>query len=110
MNWTPCPAPIVADVIRWKEAIWAAPGKKRGSKAAIIGEQLVTAEVKSLGDFLQLHVRAIEVLHIEDFKKPATPVNVGDNVKRKKTTIARGDCHRLLWSDESARIAVSGKL
>ena len=109
MNWLPCPAPIVADVIRWQEAIWAAPAKKRGSKATIIGEQLITAEVKALGEYLQLHVRAIEVLRIEEFKKPGTPVKVGDNIKRKKTTITRGECHRLLWSDETAREAVARK-
>ena len=86
-----------------------AEAKKRGSKATIIGEQLITAEVKALGEYLQLHVRAIEVLRIEEFKKPGTPVKVGDNIKRKKTTITRGECHRLLWSDETAREAVARK-
>ena len=39
MSWTPCSQPIVADVIRWKEPIWAPPSRKRG-KPDRIGEQL----------------------------------------------------------------------
>lgn len=106
MTWTPCPSPITADVIRWKEPIWAAPNKKRG-KPDKIGEQILTAEVKGLGDFLQLHVRAVEVLTLDAGAKAPPGVKVGDNVRRKKSTIERGDCHRLLWSDESARAKVT---
>ncbi|MCE9507796.1 MAG: hypothetical protein K8R48_05700 [Alphaproteobacteria bacterium] len=102
MTWIHCPSPIVADVIRWHEPIWAAPTKKRG-KPDQIGEQVVTAEVKALGDFLQLQVRTVEVLSLDDGAKPPPGVKVGDSLRRKKSTIDRGDCHRLLWSDESAR-------
>ena len=108
MSWTPCPSPIVADVIRWKEPIWAAPTKKRG-KPDKIGEQILTAEVKGLGDFLQLHVRAVEVLSLDAGAKAPPGVNVGDNVRRKKSTIERGECQRLLWSDEGARVSVRQK-
>ena len=104
MTWTPCPSPIVADVIRWKETIWKPP-RKKGGKPFGIGEQLVTAEVRGLGDFLQLQVRAVEVLKLDDGEKPPG-LTVAESIRRKKTTIVRGGCERLLWSDESARAAV----
>jgi hypothetical protein len=101
MTWTPCPSPIVADVIRWKETIWKASKRKSG-KPVSIGEQMVTAEVNSLGDYLQLHVRAVETLALDEGAK--TPgMTVAESIRRKKTTIMRGGCERLLWRDESAR-------
>lgn len=106
MNWIPCPSPIVADVIRWKEPIWAPPSRKR-AKPDRIGEQLITAETIALGDYLQLHVRAAEQLSLKDgYETKVVKVKPGDNIKRKKSTIERGDCQRLLWSDEGARAAV----
>lgn len=110
MTWTLCPSPIVADVIRWKEPIWAPPAGKRGKPAAI-GEQMITAETIALGNYLQLHVLAVEQLSLKDgyerkYETKVIKVKVGDNIKRKKSTIERGDCHRLLWSDETARAAV----
>lgn len=93
MNWTPCANPAVADIIRWKEPVWAEPNKKRG-KPDQIGEQLLTAEVKAVGDYLELHVRAVEVLSLDEGKKDTAKVKAGDHVKRKKSTIERGDCHR----------------
>ncbi|TAL35534.1 MAG: hypothetical protein EPN97_07095 [Alphaproteobacteria bacterium] len=101
-TWTPCPSPAVADVIRWKEPIWAAPNKKRG-KPDRIGEQMLTAEVKALGDFLQLHVRAVETLSLDEGAIAPPGVKPGDSVRRKISTIERGECQRLLWPDEDAR-------
>lgn len=108
MAWTSCNTPLVADVIRWKEPIWV-KGGKRNSKPQKIGEQVVTAEVMALGDYLQLHIRAVDVLSIEITKRPPPKLTVGDNIKRKKTTIARGNCERLLWSDETARAVVAAQ-
>lgn len=103
MAWTPCTAPIVADVIRWKEPIWAAPRRKRG-KPDRIGEQTLTAEVLAVGEYLQLHIRAVEKISLEEgASKPALTVKVGDTVKRKKSTIERGNTERLLWSEEDVR-------
>ena len=93
MKWTPCSAPIVADIIRWQEPIWAAPTQKRG-KPDKIGEQILTAEVKALGDFLQLHIQTVEVLSLDEGAIPPPGVKAGDHVRRKISTIERGDCHK----------------
>ncbi|MEZ0224468.1 MAG: hypothetical protein ACAH83_07945 [Alphaproteobacteria bacterium] len=92
-TWTPCTSPAVADVIRWKEPIWAAPNKKRG-KPDQIGEQILTAEVKALGDLLELHVRAVEVLSLDAGVKAPPGVKAGDNVRRKQSTLERGECQK----------------
>lgn len=92
-TWTPCPSPVVADVIRWKEPIWAAPNKKRG-KPDQIGEQILTAEVKALGDSLQLRVRTVETLSLDAGATAPPGVKAGDNVRRKKSTLERGECQK----------------
>jgi hypothetical protein len=92
-TWTPCTSPAIADVIRWKEPIWAAPNKKRG-KPDKIGEQLLTAEVKALGDVLELHIRAVEVLSLDAGAQAPPGVKAGDNVRRKISTIERGECQK----------------
>lgn len=93
MTWTPCKSPAVADIIRWKEPIWAAPNKPRG-KPDQIGEQLLSAEVKAIDEYLELQIQSVEVLSIDKSEKSSSNVKVGDQVKRKKSTIERGDCHR----------------
>ena len=93
MNWKPCPAPAVDDVIRWKEPLWAAPTRKRGMPDKI-GEQMLTARVVSIGDTLGLQVTEIEVLALDDGAQPPGGVKVGEHVKRKKSTIERGECER----------------
>ncbi len=94
MNWTPCPKPKVGDVIRWKEPLWAAPTKKRGKRDKV-GEQMLTAEVKTLGDSLELHIREIEVLSVDAGATPPPGVKIGDTVRRKKSTIELGGAERL---------------
>ena len=94
MNWKPCPAPAVGDVIRWKEPLWAAPTQRRG-KPDQIGEQLLTAEVKALGEVVQLEVREVEVLAVDDGAQAPQGVKPGDSIKRKTSTLERGDCQRL---------------
>ena len=93
MNWTPCPKPKAGDVIRWKEPLWAAPTKKRGKRDKI-GEQILTAEVKALGDSLELHIRAAEVLSVDAGATPPPGVKIGDTVRRKKSTIELGGAER----------------
>jgi hypothetical protein len=94
MNWTPCPKPKVGDVIHWKEPLWAAPTKKRGKRDKV-GEQMLTAEVKALGDSLELHIREIEVLSVDAGATPPPGVKIGDTVRRKKSTIELGEVERL---------------
>jgi hypothetical protein len=104
MTWTPCTAPIVADVIRWTEAIWSIPTSRR-KKVERVGEQTVTAEVLELGDYVRLQVRAIENISVPNGDK-YIQLKTGDIIKRKKSTIDRGKTERLLWSDEGARKSV----
>lgn len=93
MSWSPCPSPAIADVIRWKEPIWAAPTKKRG-KPDSIGEQLVTAEVTAKSEFLELHVLQVEAVSFNDNTTGQLRLKAGDMIRRKKTTLESGDCER----------------
>ena len=94
MTWKPCPAPKPGDTIRWNEPLWAAHTKKRGMPDQI-GEQQLTAEVLQIEDTLQLKVTEVEILAIDDGAQPPEGVKVGDVVRRKPSSIARGDCHKL---------------
>ncbi len=94
MNWTPCPKPKAGDVIRWKEPLWAAPTKKRGKRDKI-GEQMLTAEVKTLGDSLELHVREVEILSVDEGAAAPPGVKIGDTIRRKKSTIEMGETERM---------------
>ena len=89
-NWTLCPKPAVADVIRWNEPLWAAPNKPRG-KPDKIGEQQITARLTAAGEFLELEVIAVEKISPGD---APLKVKTGDNIRRKTTTIAQGACQR----------------
>jgi hypothetical protein len=93
-NWTPCPKPKAGDVIRWKEPLWAAPTQKRGKRDKI-GEQLLTAEVKAVGDVLELNIRAVEILSLDDGAQAQGGVKPGDSVRRKKSSIEMGEPQRL---------------
>jgi hypothetical protein len=96
MNWKPCKTtPAPGDTIRWKEPVWAAPNKKRG-KPDNIGEQRVTAEVVAVGEFLELKVQSVEVLRMEDgMEFDPLKMKEGDTIRRKVSTIERGECERL---------------
>ena len=93
MNWIPCPTPAVGDLIRWKEPVWAAPTQKRGKRDQI-GKQLMTAEVRSVGETLGLQVKSVEVLSLQPGADAPPGVKPGDHVKRKPSTIALGNCER----------------
>ena len=94
MNWTPCTAPVTADVIRWTEPIFAPPNKKRGLPDKI-GEQRLIAEVVGVGDYLQLAVRSAEKVSLDDESMDVTlTVKPGDSIRRKTSTIEKGDCHK----------------
>lgn len=91
-EWTPCPRPEVGDVLKWKEPLWAAPNKPRG-KPDKIGEQEIIARLIKIQDVLELEVISVKKLSSGD-----TPLKVkeSDAIKRKKTTIEQGSCHKLL--------------
>jgi hypothetical protein len=95
---------VVADVIRWVEPIWAPPRKKK-DKPTKIGEQRISAEVLVLGSYMGLLVRAVERLSLigQGADKNIPVIKIGETIRRKKSTIDRGQTERLLWSEESVR-------
>lgn len=91
-KWIPCDQPQAADILRWNEPLWAAPNKPRG-KPDKIGEQQITAQLTATGDFLEFRVMSVEKLSSGD---ASLKVREGDHIRRKKTTIAQGKCHKLV--------------
>lgn len=105
-DWVKADDFIPADVIRWTEGIF---DRRRKGKAQRIGERLVTAEVLARGpdNWVQLLVRAVEITRSDFAGKTIPLLKAGETVKRGFTTIIRGKPVRLLWSDESARAAIT---
>ncbi len=91
MNWLKCLQPAAGDIIKWNEPLWAEPNKPRG-KPDKIGEQQIIAKVMSVHEILEL-----EVMEVEKTSKPPAPLKVkkGDIIRRKKTSIAMGNPHKL---------------
>lgn len=103
MNWIPATDQFIpADVVRWTETIWSVQPGKNG-KYRKLGERQVTAEVKDRdGEYCKLLVLTVENLALRP-KSRYKPVAPGDELKKKVSTLVKGGCERLLWSDESAR-------
>jgi hypothetical protein len=102
--WMPCGGGFIeADVIRWTESAYLEKRGRKKTRAINIGTRLVTAEVLRDADgWVHVLVRACVVLTQKSARVvPLLPK--GEEARRKRTTIARGKCERLLWSDESAR-------
>jgi len=100
---------IEADVIRWQEGVFDRRGP-RGARAISIGDRLVIAEVLSEAEegWVYLLVRSCEVIKEKSSKK-VEKLQVGKDIKRKRSTIARGKPVRLLWSDEEARAVLASQ-
>lgn len=89
-EWTLCQKPATGDLLRWNEPLWAAPNKPRG-KPDKIGEQQIIAELIVIGEFLNLKVLSVEKLSTGD---AVLKVKEGDDIRRKKTTLEQGQCHK----------------
>ncbi len=89
-EWTLCPKPAIGDTLRWNEPLWAAPNKPRGKRDKI-GEQQITAELLATGESLSLKVLSVKKLSTAD---ATLKVKEGDNIRRKKTTLEQGECHK----------------
>jgi hypothetical protein len=104
-KWIPCGGGFIeADVIRWKEGVFAKPGR-RSKRAINIGDLLVIAEVLRDAEedgWVYLLIRGCEVVSEKTVKKIERLKN-GMEVKRQRSTIMRGKPERLRWSDEGAR-------
>jgi hypothetical protein len=106
--WVSCTDGLIpADVVRWEETAWERRGRR--GKAVNVARLGVTAEVLSADGegWLQLLVRASAVVS-EKTGRVLAPLTKDTEIRRKRSTVARGTPERLLWSDESARAAVVG--
>ncbi|MBK9131248.1 MAG: hypothetical protein IPM20_06370 [Gammaproteobacteria bacterium] len=112
-EWIPVGAAFIqADVIRCKESIWDQRRTRKG-RAFRLGERLVIAEVLSEEDekgWVWLLVVGCEVLSEKPSRRPRKLVlDKGSKIKRKRTTLARGNIERLPWSEESARLLLASR-
>lgn len=91
-KWIPCPTHKIGDTLKWNEPLWAAPNKPRGKRDQI-GEQEIIADLVGIVDFLELKVQSVKKLSSDD-----TPLSVkaGDYIKRKQSSIDKGECHKLV--------------
>jgi hypothetical protein len=88
-EWIPCTSPEEGDFLRWVEPLFAPPSKKRG-KPNKMGDQRVTAQLLSIGEFYVLDV--IEAIKIAG--GGTIKVKAGDQIRRKPSSIAMGDCYK----------------
>lgn len=91
-EWASCVDPEINDTLRWNEPIWASPNKPRG-KPDKIGEQQIIAKLIRVEDFLQFTVISVSKLGEGE---ASISVKVSDTIRRKKSTLELGECHKLL--------------
>lgn len=105
-EWLPAEDFIAADVIRWTEAIF---DRRRKGKALRIGERALAGEVieRTTDGWVRVLLRAAIVTKADFAGKTIPQLKPGETIKRGLKTILRGKPERLLWSDESARSAVT---
>ncbi len=104
-QWVEAKDFIAADVIRWTEGVF---DNRRRGKALCIGERQVAAEVLQRGEdgWVRLLVRACTITKDEAAGKAIQPLKSDELIRRASKTLLRGKVERLLWDDESARVAV----
>jgi len=90
-KWVACLKPLVGDVLRWNEPIWAVPNKPRGKRDKI-GEQQIIADLLAIGDFLEFKV--VSVVKISG-DGASISVKENDEIRRKRSSIDKGLCHKL---------------
>ncbi len=111
-KWIACGGNVIAgDVICWPEPIWKEKGKRKKTLVKI-GVRLMTASVIRLEGREWVHLSVLDCV-IKDIQqaKVIVPLRKGEALKRKRTTLTRGEAHRLAWAGadgEAARaLAVS---
>lgn len=100
---------LPSDVLHWAERAWTEIGRGKRKRALLAGARDVRAEVMHMhGNMVTLKVQ-----HSAPGKKVlAGPIELpkkGEIIRRKIETILKGEGHRLLWSDESARAIVASR-
>jgi len=104
-NWTTCGQDIIeGDVIRWTEAVWKPTRRKKAKPVKIGTRKLVGQVVKADAEWLTVTLKRCEVEPAVGWWR-TIPLLKGE-ARRKRASIAR-TAERLLWSDESAREAVT---
>lgn len=93
------------DVIEWTESLfnerWRGRGKKREKELVTVGQMRIVGQLKrESGEWVVLEVREFEILEdrSEGRKALRLPV-VGEEIRRKRNTLERGNPRRLRWSD-----------
>lgn len=113
MEWQPVRGGILeADVMRWMEPIWP-PNRRRSTRRASIGthrrpwgKQEVTGQVTAMdGEYVSLKIIKAEIKE-SNVGADLRPHKVGTIIRKKRSTLQKGEVKRLPWSDESARDAV----
>ena len=93
-EWKLCVAPQIEDTLKWKEPIWATPNKPRGKRDKI-GEQEIIAILISVKDVLELRIISVKNLSSDNV---LLSVKENDEIKRKQSSIQKGNCFKLLGS------------
>lgn len=105
MTWEKSDGFVESDVVEWTEAIWP-PTRNRRKKSKPWGKQKVAAQVTEIdGDFIKLTIlksAIAENLIGSDLK----PYKIGSTITKKRSTLLRGEAHRLHWSEEDVRAAL----
>jgi hypothetical protein len=104
MNWEKADTAFIeSDVVAWTESIWPPHSPRRRKKSRPWGKQKVTAQVTAIdGDYLTLAVLKAEILE-NTIGSKLKPHKVGSLIKKKHSTLLRGEPERLLWSEEGVR-------
>ena len=90
-EWITCSKPETGDTLKWNEPLWAAPNKPRGKRDKI-GEQQIVAKLIAVQDILEFEVISVQQLSAGD---ATLSVQQGDIIKRKQSSIEKGDCQKL---------------
>lgn len=94
---------VESDVVEWTEAIWPPNHNRRRRKQKPWGKQKVTAQITAIdGDFIKLTILKAEITE-NIIGSELKPYKAGAALTKKRTTLLRGDAHRLHWSEEDVR-------
>ena len=76
----------------------------------MIGQRAVTGQVLKIdrGGWAHIQVAACTVEPSPRSWYPVHPLKIGETIRRRRSKIGQGKVDRLLWSDETARAAVTG--
>lgn len=91
-QWISCSDLKIGDTLKWNEPLWAAPNKPRG-KPDKIGEQEIIAQLMDIHDVLEFKVISVKKISSGDAQ---LKVQENDNIRRKKSTVEKGFCHKLV--------------